>query len=81
MADVIEIEVWNSQNGCATFGLFCAHLTDVNILLSDRANAAFEWAVENRTGPLYFGGTNEAGFLYLTFRSERDAVLFKTFWL
>lgn len=79
--DIVELEVWDHQKGSATFGLHCSYLTDETTRLSDRANEAFEWAVENRSGPIEFGGVNAAGFVYLVFRNEKDAVLFKTFWL
>ena len=77
--DIIEFHGW--QEDCALYGLLCEYLSGKDTRLSNRANEALEWVVENRSGPVDFGGISEDGFVYLKFHSQKDAVLFKTFWL
>ena len=75
MTDIVELRP--HKNGGAVFGLHCEYLST----LSDHANSALEWIVENRTAEIEIGGMADDGYVYLTITSQRDAALFKTFWL
>ncbi len=78
---IVELPDFERPKGHAAFGLFCEYFSENSTTLSEHANSALEWIVENRTGDILIGGTTDDGYVYLVIAEPRDATLFKTFWL
>lgn len=77
--DIVVMQEWWKDS--AAFGLLCSYISTSDHRLSDRANDALEWAVENSKGTIDIGDVSYDGFVYLIFWSKDDAAMFKTFWL
>ena len=79
--DIIELSVTSEAGAAGVFGLLCEYMVSPRHRLSERANDALEWIVENRRGTVDIGSVSKDGFVSVVFYDLRDAALFKTFWL